>query len=192
MQTVLEHDLPYATKAPRVDVHKLARLLYTIAGSVPFVVNMEKIGRVTGISHLSLIHYFELLDDAQLIATLRNESRGLATLAKPDKLYLDNPNLLHALAPVSADSGHLRKTFLLNQLRSLTRSKGLITPEIRLPRKGDFALLLPEGRRLVFEVGGPNKGFDQIGRGPDAFVVSDVAASGEAGRIPLWLFGLLY
>ena len=192
VQTVLDHDLPYATQSTKLDVRKLSRLLSTIASSVPFTVNMEKIGQATGISRLSLLRYFELLSDAQLITTLRNESRGLATLAKPDKVYLDNPNLLHALSPSVADVGHLRETFFLSQLRYLTRAKGFLKPEISLPRKGDFVFSTPDGRRYLFEVGGPNKDFRQIGEGPDSYVICDTDATGQPKKIPLWLFGLLY
>ena len=192
VQTVLDHDLPYATQSTRLDVRKLSRLLSTIASSVPCTVSMEKIGQATGISRVSLLRYFELLNDAQLIITLRNESRGLATLAKPDKLYLHNTNLLHALSPAAADIGHLRETYFLSQLRYLTRSRGFIKPEISLPCKGDFVLLMPDGQRLLFEVGGPNKDFRQIRDEPNGYVIADTVASNHERKVPLWLFGLLY
>lgn len=192
VQTVLEYDLPHATDAPRVDTQKLARLLSTITASVPFTVNMEKIGQATGISRASLLRYFQLLDEAQLIHTLRNESRGLASMAKPDKLYLDNPNLLHALAPGGTNIGHLRETFFISQLRSLTQTKALVPPDIRLPRTGDFVILLPDGRKPLFEIGGPKKSFRQIGEDENHYAVVDTVATEHSQKIPLWLFGFLY
>ena len=191
LQTVLEHDIPYATDAAAVDARKLARLMYAVASSAPFLPDMVKLGQRTDISRSSLLRYFNLLEGANLIRTLRKESRGLAALGKPDKLYLDNPNLLHALAPQQVNLGTLREIFFLNQLSELTYSKALIPPEVRLPETGDFALLTPD-RRLLFEVGGRTKSFKQIGEAPGHYVVADTLRTGHAGRVPLWLFGFLY
>ncbi|WP_420459313.1 ATP-binding protein [Neolewinella sp.] len=191
LQTVLEHDIPYATDAASVDARKLARLMYAIASSAPFLPDMVKLSQRTEISRSSLLRYFKLLEDANLIRSLRKESRGLAALGKPDKLYLDNPNLLHALAPQQVNLGTLRETFFMNQLAQLTYSKALVPPEIKLPGSGDFVFLTPD-RRLLFEVGGRNKSFKQIGEAPGHYVVADTLRTGHSGRVPLWLFGFLY
>jgi predicted AAA+ superfamily ATPase len=156
VQTVLEHDVPYATGGAAVDARKLGRLMYAIASSVPFLPDRNKLSERTGISRVTLLRYLDLLQSARLITSLRRESRGIAALGKPDKLYLDNPNLLHALAPQQVNTGTLRETFFLsqlNQLTQLTYGKGLTPPEIRLPKNGDFVFSTPD-QRLLFEVGG--------------------------------------
>ena len=191
VQTVLEQDIPYATASKGIDTRKLARLLYAVASSVPFVPNMNKLAERSGISRVTLIRYLDILEDARVVNSLRKESRGVAALGKPDKLYLDNPNLLHALAPQQVTVGALRETFFLNQLSQLTYSKAFIPPEIRLPKEGDFTLITPE-RRLLFEVGGAKKGFKQIGEAENHYVVADTTLTEHPKRIPLWLFGLLY
>ena len=190
VQTVLEHDIPYATGGAAVDARKLGRLLYAIASSVPFLPDMSKLAERTGISRVTLLRYLELLENARIINSLRRESRGIAVLGKPDKIYLNNPNLLHALAPQQVTAGTLRETFFLNQLVQLPRTEGLITPEVRLPKQGDFVYQTAR-RRLVFEVGGAKKGFAQIGEHEDHFVVADTTLTEHPQRIPLWLFGLL-
>jgi hypothetical protein len=190
VQTVLEHDVPYATGGAAVDARKLGRLMYAIASSVPFLPDMNKLSKRTGISRVTLLRYLDLLQRARLITSLRRESRGIAALGKPDKLYLDNPNLLHALAPQQVNTGTLRETFFLSQLKQLTYGKGLASPEIRLPKNGDFVFSTPD-QRLLFEVGGPKKGFQQIGEDPNHYVVADATFTEHARRVPLWLFGFL-
>ena len=52
---------------------------------------------------------------------------------------------------------------------------------------GDFSI----GDR-DFEVGVKNKGFKQIAKSPDGFVVKDDIERGYLKVIPLWQFGLMY
>ena len=191
VQTVSEHDIPYATDTAAVDARRLGRLMYAVASSAPFVPDIGKLSERSGISRVSLLRYLQLLETARLLISLRKASRGVAALGKPDKLFLDNPNLLHALAPQQVNLGTLRETFFLNQLTYLTQQPGLMPPELRLPKAGDFLLLTPEDR-FLFEVGGPGKRFTQIGKQANHFVVADTTATEDAQRIPLWLFGFLY
>lgn len=191
VQTVLEHDLPYATDGASVDARRIGRLMYTVASSAPFVPDIRKLSERSGISRVSLLRYLGLLEDARLIISLRKESRGVAALGKPDKLFLDNPNLLHALAPQQVNVGTLRETFFLNQLGYLTHARGLVPPEIRLPKSGDF-LYLEGNDSYLFEVGGAGKRFGQIGKAANHYVVADTTLTEHSHRIPLWLFGFLY
>ena len=78
------------------------------------------------------------------------------------------------------DVGTLRETFFFSQLQLLF--------DVRYPKKGDFIV---DGKYL-FEVGGPNKTFDQIKNIPQIYLAIDGIESGIGNRIPLWMFGLLY
>jgi hypothetical protein len=75
-------------------------------------------------------------------------------------------------APQQVNIGTLRETFFLSQLKQLTYGKGLASPEIRLPKSGDFVFSTPD-QRLLSEVGGPKKGFGQVGEEPNHYVVAD-------------------
>lgn len=46
--------------------------------------------------------------------------------------------------------------------------------------------------RYTFEVGGRNKGKQQINGLSDAYIVADDIEYGINNKIPLWLFGFLY
>ena len=98
---------------------------------------------------------------------------------KPEKIYVDNPNLMRALVP-RADVGVERETFFGNQLRK--------DHVVAYTGVGDFVV---DGK-WTFEIGGRKKRFSQIADVPDSFVVSDGVSVGHGNRIPLWLFGFLY
>ena len=108
-----------------------------------------------------------------------SDRASLKTLASPDKVYCDNPNLAYALTP-DADVGTAREAFFLNQLR--------VGHETVYPKRGDVEV---DGK-FLFEIGERGKGFDQIKDVPDSYVVNDDVEVGVGNKIPLWLFGFLY
>ena len=59
---------------------------------------------------------------------------------------------------------------------------------IAAPKNGDFVV---DGK-ILFEVGGKGKIFDQAKSEKDAFIASDDIEQGFGNKIPLWLFGFLY
>lgn len=48
---------------------------------------------------------------------LYSEKNNMQQLTKPEKVYLENTNLMYALAPTS-DIGNIRETFFANQLKA--------------------------------------------------------------------------
>lgn len=104
----------------------------------------------------------------------------MSALQKPDKLYLNNPNLVYALSPKDAAIGTLRETFFYHQLHALTH-QGAVPAQLLLPKKGDFLFALPK-QEYVFKIGGPNKEAKQIGTAPHHYVVVDAAVTNSASR----------
>lgn len=159
-------------------IKKLKSLLKVISASVPFVPDMKKLKNIIGVGdERTLKNYLKYLEDAGLIKMLMKHSKGLASIEKPEKIYLDNANLLFTS---KADIGTVRETFFMNQL---SKDHTLIAP-----KNGDFLV----DECLTFEVGGKNKSFKQIKDIQNSFVASDEIERGFANRIPLWLFGFLY
>ncbi|MEM8584720.1 MAG: AAA family ATPase [Bacteroidota bacterium] len=191
IQLVLGEDIAYASNSKRADAMKLSRLLQAVASSTPFKPNISKLASRVELGRNTVIEYFEILERARVISQVRAEGKGISVLSKPDKLYMDNSNLIYALAPQKADIGSVRETFFLNQLNNQKARKLAFPPEISLPKNGDFQYLY-QGERYIFEIGGPNKTADQIGTNPGFYTVVDAKATAAPHRIPLWLFGLLY
>ncbi len=177
---VLEVDIPQFEEIRITHINKLKQLLYILSESVPFKPNMQKLAERTEISINTLKSYLQYLSDAQLINLLKPEGIGISTLAKPEKIYLNNTNLLHNLATNLPEKGNLRETFFMNQVKK--------AGDIRASKKVDFYM----NNKYSFEVGGKTKGKKQIVNVSNAFVVKDDMEVGFENQVPLWLFGFLY
>lgn len=150
-----------------------------IAESVPFKPNIAALACKLDISRDSVYQYIAQLTHARLLNTLLAEGKGVSTLQKPEKIYLENTNLAYALGN-HADIGNLRETFLLNQLINA----GLV---VHAPLEGDF---ITKGWHI--EVGGKNKNAKQVKQQEKYLVAADEIETGIGTKIPLWLFGFLY
>jgi predicted AAA+ superfamily ATPase len=161
-------------------VQKLRLLLSVIAEIVPFKPNIVKLSGQVGISRETLSRYIYLLEKADLLLLLQTDTYGISKLNKPEKVYLNNPNLSYALSMGSVNSGNIRETFLFNQLK--VGHKVLYSPS------GDFFV---DGTYTI-EVGGKNKTKKQIATTENAYIASDNIEYSNYNKIPLWLFGFLY
>ncbi len=151
-----------------------------IAESVPFTPNISKLSERIGISRQTLITYLQYLEEAKIISLLYKSTGGISLLQKPEKIYLDNTNLIHLLGEKEPDVGSIRETFLASMLRSKTT--------IRYTAHGDFLV----NNTHTIAVGGKNKTRKQIQTVDDGFIAADMIEHGSDRRIPLWLFGFLY
>src|SRR5690606_34830277 len=97
-------------------VTKLKQLLQIVGESVPFVPNVSKLSNRMKINRNTLVTYLHYLKEAGLIAHLYKDAKGISKLQKPDKIYLENPNLPFALAGKNAGKGNIRETFFVNQV----------------------------------------------------------------------------
>lgn len=185
---ILEIDLPLINRIELRQISKIKKLLYLLSVSHPFVPNITKLSVATDISRPKLYEYLEHLQEARLINLVRGKGRGYEILTRPDKIYLENSNLMYAIAE-EVNTGSLRELFFVNQIRNAFTSHSLLVDDIiELSGKGDFIVK----SAYTFEIGGKNKGLRQISDVPDSYVVSDDIESGFGRKIPLWLFGFLY
>lgn len=175
----LETDIPMYAGMNVSTGRKLKQLLAIIAKSVPFKPNMTSIASALLASRNNIADYCLFIEEAGLITQLRDATGGVRGLGKVDKIYLDNTNLIHSLAGSNSNSGNIRETFFLNQLR--------LKYDVTVSPVADFRI-----GDYTFEVGGKNKGLRQIQGLDNAFVVKDNIEQGYLNTIPLWQFGLTY
>lgn len=184
----LETDLPFTAAIAIRQISKLKKLLYLLAKSVPFIPDITELARSTDISRPTIYDYLEKLKDARVLLLLQKVGRGYENLSKPDKLYLENTNLMGALS-LTPDKGTMRETFFANQIINAYADNRFSANElIAIPKNGDFLI---KGR-WTFEVGGKNKKEKQISGIPDSYILADEITIGSDKRIPLWLMGFLY
>ena len=180
VNAVIDADLPACSTIEYSSGLKIKKLLAIISSIVPYTPNVTKLSAEIGISRNSLLSYIHLLHQARLIFTLSSDAKGMSILAKPDKIYLDNPNLLFTLSTANTNDGNVRETFFANQLK--------VKHAVNSSKQTDFLI----DSKYLFEIGGKNKSYEQIKNLNDSFVAVDGVESGFGNKIPLWLFGFLY
>lgn len=177
---VLDSDYPAVEDVTPATIRKTKRMLMVLASSCPRQPNMSALYRELETDRNQGLKMLSVLERAGLLALVPSGKDTLKNLSRPEKIFCDNPNLMHALV-ASADAGTIRETFFVNQLRSAGH-------DVVCAEKGDF---LVDGN-LLFEVGGPKKRFTQIKDLSNSFVAADNIEAGFGNRIPLWMFGCLY
>ena len=176
---VLDVDYPEIDDVSQETIRKTKKMLMILASSCPQAPNMSELYRELGTERAQGLKMLSALDRAGLLALLPAKGEKLGNMSKPEKIYCDNTNLMHALVQ-NANVGVMRETFFCNQVRK--------DHDVVFSGRGDFFV---DGK-WTFEVGGQGKKFGQIADIPDSFVVNDDVEVGFGKKIPLWLFGFLY
>lgn len=168
-------------------IKKIKMLLSVIIKSVPFEPKISDLKKAADIKDdRTLKDYLAKLDDAGLIKLLMQNSLSMKAFDKPEKIFLANPNLMYTKEP---NIGNLRETFFVNQLDNYYKNKQSLNDDgIFASKNGDFYC----EEKYTFEVGGKNKGFEQIKDIANSYVASDDLEIGIGNKIALWIFGFLY
>lgn len=177
---ILEVEIPILRGVEIAYVTKIKQLLQILSESVPFIPNISKLSERIGITRNSLLNYLHALQESGLTYHLNKESFGISRLQKPDKIYLENTNLMYALGTGSVDTGSSRETFFANQLK--------YHHQLTMSAQSDFFI---DGKYTV-EVGGKDKGYRQLDGIDNAYIAADDIEYGHEHKIPLWMFGFLY
>ena len=179
VSVVIDTDLPAVEKLSFETLQKVKKLVMIISERVPFEPNMSELWKQLSTSNDLGLRMLYALDKAQILALLTSKAKNYRFLYKPDKIFLDNPTLMHVLCPV-VNKGNERETFFNSQMR--------VNHDVMHPLKGDFLV----DDKYLFEVGGRRKSFEQIKDVSDSFLAVDDTEVGHGNRIPLWMFGLTY
>lgn len=175
----IESDIAQYAEMKATTAKKLKKLLAVISMLAPYKPNADSLASEIGVSRNSIPDYLMLLEKAQLIGQLRDDTGGIRGLGKVEKVYVDNPSLMAILSGGKTDVGNMRETFFYNQMR--------VNNDVISSRQSDFVI-----GNYTFEVGGRNEGKRQIENLEDAYVVKDDIEFAQGNIIPLWAFGLNY
>lgn len=180
LNMILEIELPLLRGIDSGYVYKLKELLSIIAASVPFTPNISKMSERLGINRITILTYLHYFQEVRLTNNLFKDAHGISKLQKPQKIYLENTNLMQILSPNTMNVGNVRETFFANQLG--------FRHHLLYTNRGDFLV----NEKYTFEVGGRGKSNHQIQGIQDSYIVADEIEVGFNQKIPLWLFGFLY
>ena len=176
---VLENDYPIIEGVEQSTIRKTKKMFMILAEQVPQTPNMSNLYNELETDRNQGLKMLYALEKAGLMALLSDKPKQIDKLSRPEKIFMDNSNLMYAYA-TNPNIGTVRETFFLSQLA--------VDHSVIYPVKGDF---LVDGKYL-FEVGGRKKSFEQIKDEDDSYLAVDDTEIGHHNRIPLWMFGLLY
>ena len=179
INTILYTDLGSIYNITGDKINTLRKLLTSICVSNPLELSIEALAKKVGTSKVTLYKYIELLHKAELLRHVTFEGKRFKSMQKPDKLYLANTTLFSSLC-LEPQIGTIRESFFASQVS--------VNSSIYYIDKGDFLV----DEKYTFEIGGKNKGFDQIKDIDHSFVVADGMEVGYKNKLPLWLFGFTY
>ena len=179
VSVVIDSDLPAVENMAFETIQKVKKLVMIISERVPFEPKMSDLWTQLATNNELGLRMLYALDKAQILTLLSSKAKNYKFLYKPDKIFLGNPNLMHALCPM-VNKGNERETLFCCQLQ--------VNNDVKHPLKGDFLI----NDKYLFEVGGRKKSFEQIAEVPDSFLAVDDTEVGHGSRVPLWLFGFTY
>ena len=178
---IIDDEMPRICGVEVANTRKIKALMNVLASAEPFEVDIKKLSAQTAMKRETLLGYLNYMQKAKLLNLLYCDNTGIKKLQKPDKIYMENTNLLYALADNPVKQGNLRETFAVNQL--------LHSHQVEYKKtNGDF---LVDGK-YTFEVGGSGKDYTQIADLPDSYILADDIELPVGHKLPLWLIGFTY
>ncbi len=154
-------------------------MINLLSTQVPYQPNITRLASALETDRITVLNYLGSLEKASVLTLARLKGKFYTQLTNPDKIFLQNTNLLY-LSKEPVNAGALRETFFANQVGT--------KHNLTLAQKGNFII----DDEYTFEVGEANKKFQQIAEVEKSYLALDEMPSGIKNKIPLWIFGFLY
>ncbi len=155
---------------------KIRKLLYMLANNEPDTPNVSQLSADIQTSRATVMNYMKYLKEARLLNILYR--KGDSSPKKPEKVYLQNTNLIYAFWPVQIADQSIKETFFYNSL--------IYKHTINAGEKNAH-FLIDEEKSFSIQTGTLDKKKSKAD-----FIAIDGIDKGEDNKIPLWLFGFLY
>ena len=185
IQQVVNHTIDdELTKICKVDVgntRKIKALMTMLCASEPYQLDISKLSVQSGLKRETVVAYLNYMDKAKLLHLLYCDLVNAKRMQKPDKIYIDNSNMLYAWATTPVRIGTARETFVVNQLSAKHQVEFG-------KKKGDFKI---DGIYTI-EVRGEDKDSRQIANLPNSYILADNIETAIGHKLPIWVVGFLY
>ena len=177
---IIDVELPQLCGVEVSNLRKIKALITILASAVPLQVDITKISAAIGVARTTLLSYFQVLNRSRLLNLLYSGDDTIKKMQKPDKIYLENPNIIDVLSLTGGNIGTIRETFMVNQLSYMHN--------IEYAKSGDLVV----DKHYTIEIGGKSKDGKQIANIDNSFIAADDTEYAYGNKIPLWAFGFLY
>lgn len=177
---IIDQELTQLRGVEPSNTRKLKAMMLFLADNVPYEVNIAKLSSYLELNKATVLSYLSSMESAELLTLLYSDNKSVTRMQKPDKIYIQNPNTLSALAG-KLNIGTLRECFAVNQL----------SYEHTVEYGGDHGDFRIDGRYMI-EVGGKDKSFEQIADIQDSYILADEIEFPVGKKLPLWMAGMVY
>lgn len=178
---IIDDELPRICKVSIENTRKIKALVNILANSVPYDIDIKRLSVQSELQRATILEYLTYLDKAKILRLVYSDYANAKKMQKPDKVLMDNSNMLYALAAQEPNIGTVRECFAANQL-----SYAHLVEYGK--NHGDFKI---DGK-YTFEVGGADKDYEQIADLPNSYILADNMEFPYGHKLPLWIIGFLY
>lgn len=116
VQQAIESDIAQYADLKPATARKLKQLLSVVSSLAPYKPNYDSLAKEISISKNNVADYLTYLEKAGLLGLIRDNTSGMRSLGKIEKVYVDNPNLMNVLSNGSPNIGNVRETFFYSQM----------------------------------------------------------------------------
>lgn len=177
---IMEQEMTVYCGVDPAYTRKLKAMLLFLSNNLPYEVRIAKLSSYLELNKATVLSYLSGMRKAELLHLLYADNKSVTKMQKPDKIYIQNPNILYALTS-KENIGTVRECFFINQLSK--------DHEVEYGKtSGDFLI---DGKYTI-EVGGKDKSFVQIADIPNSYVFAYETEFPVGKKLPLWLCGFLY
>ena len=183
IEKIIFEDIPSYFDLKTQNLPVFQKILGYLATIPPGEVNTNNIAQHMGVAHQTIFHYLTILEQVGLIHMVYPFEGGNQYLRKPQKIFLHNTTLLHALQQfvgVALDLGTLRELYFVQAMRDAHQ-------KVYYSKHADYRT-----KSHVFEIGGKNKTTKQIANLETSFLIKDDILIPTQRVIPLLFLGFLY
>jgi len=184
IEKTIHEDIANYYKLNTQNLYIFKKILTYLASIPPGEVNTNNIAKNISVAHQTIFHYLTILESVGLLRFIYSFDGGNKLLRKPQKIFLNNTNLIYALNQLvgeKVNTGTLRELFFI---QSLTNAD----IPCYYSKQGDYRT-----EKIIFEIGGKNKTNRQLATTKmDSFLVKDDLLVPMKGVLPLIYFGFLY
>lgn len=165
------------------NLHLFKKILIFLTSIPPGQLSTHNIAKNLSMDDKTIIHYLNILESTGLITLIYPAAIGNQLLRRPEKIFLNNTNLYHALVTELSSGfeiGTVRELFFIQSIKNANLN-------IFHNTAGDFKV-----GKHIFEIGGKNKTRKQVKGLENSFLIKDDTIVAKTGEIPLFFFGFLY
>ena len=174
MNMMLEVDILLITQIDTGYLEKIRKILYLMLEQSPCSLNVSRLSDAIDTSRATIMNYIKYLKDARLLNLLYVEEKQYPQ--KPQKVYMQNTNLLYALPTRQVSEIAVAETFFYNALHSAHKINATErTAQFIVDSHYSFNVVEHLSQKPFFRLTAVNN-----------------IEIGKANQIPLWLFGFLY